>query len=746
MTRNPRTISTAVMVVLLVLASGTAVSLATPGETSAATDTELTSLNQEETNQTEANVTIADQESDGERIIVESATLPEGGFIAIHNESLLEGEAVDSVVGASVYLEPGTYENLSVTLAEPINESQTLIAMPHQDTNDNLVYDFVIGEGDVDDPYTMDGEAVTDDAEITIAEPTDEEEQPEANVSNEFTFQVEQLDIDQWSFVVGEGEPNRTVTASGFDLQDETVNVNVTDLLAGADVEDAVQRAQDADEEDVQAAADQAQQAAEEANVSMPGQLQTTRVVISDVTVENVTFNVELPPGAQLPAVPGMPGGPADEEAAPLAANVTFENQTTTGETVNVDSVNMSRGGFVVIHDRGLLQGDAVGSVVGSSQYLEPGVHEDVTVTLDEPLNETQTLIAMPHLDTNDNQVYDFSSSDGTEDIPYVVDNRVVIDPALVTVEAAEETTTTTTAETTTAETTTPAETTTTAATETTTTVAEETTTPVETTTAVEETTTVAEETTTPEETTTVAEETTTPVETTTVAEETTTPEETTTVAEETTTPAETTTAAAAEVEDVTDLGPSLDVVDLEAPLNATVGETLTVNATITNPTDEALTQPVDFRLGGDVIQRKNVSLGPGENTSITYEIDTSDVAPGTYTHGVYTRNFGQIAAITLESPETTTPAETTTAAEETTTVAEETTTAVEETTTVAEETTTAVEETTTAVPEETTAVAEETTAAVETTTVADETTAAAETTAVAEETTTEAGTTTAAA
>ncbi len=125
---------------------------------------------------------------------------------------------------------------------------------------------------------------------------------------------------------------------------------------------------------------------------------------------------------------------------------------------------------------------------------------------------------------------------------------------------------------------------------------------------------------------------------------------------------------------------------NLEAPSNATVGDTISVSATITNPTSQQLTQPVDFRLAGTVVQRQNVTLDADQSTTVTFEVPTTGVAPGTYPHGVYARNFGQIATITVEAGEnattttattqagTTTSAETTSAG--TTTVASQTTTA----------------------------------------------------------------------
>ncbi|EMA38926.1 hypothetical protein C446_09048, partial [Halobiforma nitratireducens JCM 10879] len=125
---------------------------------------------------------------------------------------------------------------------------------------------------------------------------------------------------------------------------------------------------------------------------------------------------------------------PDDDEEQ--AAYVTFEAQTTDGETVVVDEVTMANGGFVVIHDSTLLIDDVFGSVIGSSEYLEPGTHENVEIALDEPLEADEELFAMPHRDTNDNQQLDFVETDGQEDIPYLTaDGEPVTDRATVTVE-----------------------------------------------------------------------------------------------------------------------------------------------------------------------------------------------------------------------------------------------------------------------------------------------------------------------
>jgi hypothetical protein len=126
-------------------------------------------------------------------------------------------------------------------------------------------------------------------------------------------------------------------------------------------------------------------------------------------------------------------------------ASATFNNQTTDGTTVVVDSVTLSEGGFVAIHNASLNDGNTLGSVVGVSEPLSAGTHENVEVTLfDVPgqnfsesmtLEENQTLIAMPHFDSNSNGVYDFITSNASEDGPYTENGSAVVDPAFVTVE-----------------------------------------------------------------------------------------------------------------------------------------------------------------------------------------------------------------------------------------------------------------------------------------------------------------------
>lgn len=139
-----------------------------------------------------------------------------------------------------------------------------------------------------------------------------------------------------------------------------------------------------------------------------------------DITVENA--NIDSDEGGSV--MPETNSGQLTVGSmAQLSVNVSFANQTTNGDSVTIELVTMSEGGFIAIHNANLTEGNALGSVVGVSEYLIPGLHENIEVELfnvpgqgfaeNMNLEENQTLIAMPHLDTNDNEVYDFVNPGG---------------------------------------------------------------------------------------------------------------------------------------------------------------------------------------------------------------------------------------------------------------------------------------------------------------------------------------------
>jgi len=98
---------------------------------------------------------------------------------------------------------------------------------------------------------------------------------------------------------------------------------------------------------------------------------------------------------------------------------------------------------------------------------------------------------------------------------------------------------------------------------------------------------------------------------------------------------------------------PTFAVSNLQAPANATAGETITVNATITNVGDVAGTGPAEFVFGGTPLLSQEVSLASGASTTVSFEVSTDGIASGTYVHGVRTADDAAAAEIGINAPPT---------------------------------------------------------------------------------------------
>lgn len=112
-------------------------------------------------------------------------------------------------------------------------------------------------------------------------------------------------------------------------------------------------------------------------------------------------------------------------------AQVTVDDQTMQGDTIVVDSVSMSEGGYVVVRQR-----RPGGDVVGHSRYLEPGTHEKVPVVLESTYDDRMALFAHAHLDTDGDREFDFAGP-ATPDGPYTESGQSVYDRATVRRESA---------------------------------------------------------------------------------------------------------------------------------------------------------------------------------------------------------------------------------------------------------------------------------------------------------------------
>lgn len=123
---------------------------------------------------------------------------------------------------------------------------------------------------------------------------------------------------------------------------------------------------------------------------------------------------------------------------------VTFNNQTSDGETVTIRTITVPEGGYAVVHDIHFLDTKNP-SAIGVSEYLAAGTHHNVTVTLfnvpgrnfsdSARLTETQRLFVLPHRETNNNRTLDLVTTGMQQDRPYLNEtDHIHFGTAIVTV------------------------------------------------------------------------------------------------------------------------------------------------------------------------------------------------------------------------------------------------------------------------------------------------------------------------
>ncbi|WP_425492907.1 DUF7282 domain-containing protein [Natrinema amylolyticum] len=468
-----------------------------------------------------AAVTIDAQTSGGSTVVVDEVTLPDGGFVTIHDSSLGDGAVLGSVVGSSAYLESGTHEDVTVYLEKPISEDDTLFAMPHTDSDEDRVYSFVSSNGEADGPYTADGDIVMESAEVTVSAGLEMSEQPTTGDS----VVVDRVELAEGGFVtvhdgtIADGAVFESIRGTSDYLEagvHENVRVSLDESLEGDETVYPMAHRDSNDNEAYDFATSEGADDGPYANANGDPVMAPTDVTVSDdatVSFEAqssggsavVVDEVYVPEGGfvtihdstiadgavfesirgtsdyleaglhrdvvvhlddelaaddtlfgmahqdtndnnkyDFPASEGAEDGPyttdgdivMDEGDVTVSAAVSASAQSSDGTTMTIDRVDLSEGGFVTVHDASLFEGDVFGSVVGTSDYLEAGTHENVEIMFDERLTASQTVVPMAHQDTNDNNKYDFPASEGTEDGPYTANGGAVVDTAKLSVPA----------------------------------------------------------------------------------------------------------------------------------------------------------------------------------------------------------------------------------------------------------------------------------------------------------------------
>ena len=101
-------------------------------------------------------------------------------------------------------------------------------------------------------------------------------------------------------------------------------------------------------------------------------------------------------------------------------ASINTEAQFGGKAEVNVDSASLSDGGFIVVR-----QGTAEGDVIGVSGYLPAGASEDVTIQLSREFDDDETIVLIPHMDSDEDRTYDEGNETDGVYPPGVDANRV---------------------------------------------------------------------------------------------------------------------------------------------------------------------------------------------------------------------------------------------------------------------------------------------------------------------------------
>ncbi|QLK27175.1 hypothetical protein HYG81_06100 [Natrinema zhouii] len=289
-----------------------------------------------------ASIDVPDQESDGEQVTIEDVSLSEGGFVAVY-EGLAVDADPDAVIGVSEFLEAGDHENVTIELDQPLEESGSVVAVAHHDTNDDGTFQYVESDGEEDVPYVSGaGAPVIDGAFVTI---TDEPEEPD--------------------------EPTATLSATDQQGDGETLTVDE----ANASVPYAVTASYDGEttESDTFAAGE----AVSNLSLELEPPLESNATV--DVSVVDEDGTALATDSLEYTVTNETVGNDTDPEAS-----LSVDNQTGEGETLTVDAASAS-----VPY---VLTAEYDGQRVESDEIEANATVADETLELEPPLAENTTV------------------------------------------------------------------------------------------------------------------------------------------------------------------------------------------------------------------------------------------------------------------------------------------------------------------------------------------------------------------
>ncbi|WP_254521642.1 DUF7282 domain-containing protein [Natrinema caseinilyticum] len=282
----------------------------------------------------EASITFEDQQGNGSSVTIREVSLSDGGYVVVTDGG-------DEPLAVSERLEAGTHENVTIDRVDDVSRELIgqLTATVHQDTSDGEDYAYESSDGEEDQPYLDDGFPVSDTATVTTS--------GETALGN--SFLVESIDA-----------PAAATT-------NETIEVN-------ARIRNPTEF--------------QTQQPVE---VRIDGAVIERQVLELDGgEARNVTFQTDTngaPPGNRTIGVY------TENDGAVAWIDLEFHTDPSVAIT---DASNESVTVSAAIPERGFVALERNGTVLATSDELDPGEHENVTVDVpaDASVAETDELTA----------------------------------------------------------------------------------------------------------------------------------------------------------------------------------------------------------------------------------------------------------------------------------------------------------------------------------------------------------------
>lgn len=314
------------------------------------------------TDDPEATIDFSDQTGDGTSVTVENVSLSDGGFVVV--------TADGQILGTSEYLGEGNHSNVTVEQRtdEDLEMFGQLTATAHQDMTGNETFvgpEDVGDDADHDRPYIdNDGYPVSDTATVSMAD------RPEEGATST-------------SFIVESAEATDRVAENGtLEIESEIRNPN--------DFEDR-----------------------QYVDFRINGEVRERQIIsLSADESRQLNFTIDLggvPPGEHSYGILTNEDGTVGTflvEYAPAAVTVTEASP----ETITANAT-LAIDGFLAVEDEN-------GSVVATTEPLEYGDHESVTIDVGGEIedNETATVVvyggdpdgagaAMPYVDEDGERV-----------------------------------------------------------------------------------------------------------------------------------------------------------------------------------------------------------------------------------------------------------------------------------------------------------------------------------------------------